>query len=398
MQSELLIPYALGSDGRIVHVNGVTRGLACGCSCPACGQRLVAKKGTIKRHHFAHAVSVNSCESWLHDTAKRLLHQRIADAIAAGEHLPIKWQCQLCNCRHDGNLLKTATAVALESNLMGTDIRPDILLSSAAGQPCALIEIVVTHAPEFHTATYAEDKRLPMLEFHLAESGDLDTLLDTPLFPDLALMPGCPCRHCANCQRRECQTDITAHRWCNTCRDCFTASHRHCQRCQRVEETGNPHIRCDACGECYWDTSEWGTAHRHCRDCGDLMYPTSALKYRRCFCCYMTNLHKLPTCRRRGEDHSHCRQCGKSIKSAYENCYGCHRAQVDEANKEIQKEQEDQTDHEKRWSNADRAERESMLAEWRNRTATRKPALLPDSETLAWEEANRKDRNLSRRR
>ena len=88
---DLLIPYAQGPDGRIVHVDSVPNGKDCGCRCPACGKGLVAKNaGKVKRSHFAHEVHVLSCEGWLHKTAKWMLYWRIADAIAAGENLPIQ--------------------------------------------------------------------------------------------------------------------------------------------------------------------------------------------------------------------------------------------------------------------------------------------------------------------
>lgn len=45
--------YAL-KDGELIHISEADRGLACGCRCPACGEMLVARKGPVKVHHFAH--------------------------------------------------------------------------------------------------------------------------------------------------------------------------------------------------------------------------------------------------------------------------------------------------------------------------------------------------------
>jgi len=51
-----LIPFALReSDQRFVGVGDVAAGLACGCICPSCKSRLIARKGAIKVWHFAHA-------------------------------------------------------------------------------------------------------------------------------------------------------------------------------------------------------------------------------------------------------------------------------------------------------------------------------------------------------
>ena len=62
--------------GNVVHVDEVENGLACGCVCPACGVRLIAKHGQKQAHHFAHD-SGNECSSVLqtalHLAAKAIL-------------------------------------------------------------------------------------------------------------------------------------------------------------------------------------------------------------------------------------------------------------------------------------------------------------------------------------
>ena len=54
----------------------VARGLACGCTCPDCGGALVAKKGALRTHHFAHHRQ-SACsglgESALHEALKNEL-------------------------------------------------------------------------------------------------------------------------------------------------------------------------------------------------------------------------------------------------------------------------------------------------------------------------------------
>lgn len=59
-----------------VRINEVESGLACGCVCPVCGGKLIARKGEHKRHHFAHhnaeACSYNN-ETALHLMAKTII-------------------------------------------------------------------------------------------------------------------------------------------------------------------------------------------------------------------------------------------------------------------------------------------------------------------------------------
>ena len=45
---------AEASDGRLLHIDDVPSGLACDCICPGCSRPLVAKKGRLQAHHFAH--------------------------------------------------------------------------------------------------------------------------------------------------------------------------------------------------------------------------------------------------------------------------------------------------------------------------------------------------------
>ncbi|MCA0050632.1 competence protein CoiA [Mesorhizobium sp. B283B1A] len=46
--------YGLRPDGTLAHISEVQRGIACGCDCPACGGRLVARKGDENVPHFGH--------------------------------------------------------------------------------------------------------------------------------------------------------------------------------------------------------------------------------------------------------------------------------------------------------------------------------------------------------
>jgi hypothetical protein len=75
---DLKLPYGVAGDGRLVQVAQVERGLACGCRCPGCNRRLVAKKGDILRHHFAHESAVR-CVGAFEAMVRGLTRQAIAD-------------------------------------------------------------------------------------------------------------------------------------------------------------------------------------------------------------------------------------------------------------------------------------------------------------------------------
>lgn len=73
------LTYAVSDNGHLVHVDDVPNGEACGCTCPKCGSKLIAKnKGQHNQHHFAHVME-NDCikpeESALHLMAKEILSE-----------------------------------------------------------------------------------------------------------------------------------------------------------------------------------------------------------------------------------------------------------------------------------------------------------------------------------
>lgn len=70
--------YAKNREGRLVHVDSVQNGLSCGCTCPCCGEMLVAKNnGETMQSHFAHYYGTECREA--HET---MLHLMAKDIIA----------------------------------------------------------------------------------------------------------------------------------------------------------------------------------------------------------------------------------------------------------------------------------------------------------------------------
>lgn len=52
--NEMIFSWAEDTNGRMVHVDSVSQGLKCGCTCPCCHERLQARHGEIRAHGFAH--------------------------------------------------------------------------------------------------------------------------------------------------------------------------------------------------------------------------------------------------------------------------------------------------------------------------------------------------------
>lgn len=153
-------------DGQLVAVAEVVSGLACGLVCPLCTRRLVAKKGPVVRHHFAHEaddlICVGARETLLHKLAKQII------AEAKGIWLPplvAQWGT-------DTSTIEPATWLDLDHvalEIWKGGIRPDIIGKSAALDELA-IEVQVTHACGPEKLEAIERKQLATIEIDLSRS------------------------------------------------------------------------------------------------------------------------------------------------------------------------------------------------------------------------------------
>lgn len=171
----LKIPFAL-KNGAIVHISEVESGLRQDCLCPACKNPLVARKGDLKVHHFAHSAETNcQPETVIHLLGKQLLAEKLTEAIKSNTIFPTVWTCSICGELHViKNLLQDVTEVRLEHNL-GT-LRPDLVLMGAAGEVSSIIEIVVSHPPEANVLEYAAVNSVPLFEYHIKTITGLEAI------------------------------------------------------------------------------------------------------------------------------------------------------------------------------------------------------------------------------
>src|SRR5260221_9088120 len=80
---ETKLPYGI-KNGSLTTIDEVDNGLKCACNCPACHSKLVARKGDIKAHHFAHYKSPD-CNAGL----ETVLHKLCKDIIAKEENFTV---------------------------------------------------------------------------------------------------------------------------------------------------------------------------------------------------------------------------------------------------------------------------------------------------------------------
>lgn len=85
---------ALDENKNLIHITDAVRGLACNCTCFECGEIVLARKGEIKEHHFAHASNKDSCaiqpESVLHKYAKQVIIESMGVLLPEVPNLDIE--------------------------------------------------------------------------------------------------------------------------------------------------------------------------------------------------------------------------------------------------------------------------------------------------------------------
>jgi hypothetical protein len=141
-------------DSQFVHIDDVASGLACACYCAQCERPLVAKKGPVLSHHFAHSADDPNCnpspESLIHRYAKQQL------AINATLVLP-GFTVNALHDSNDGNVHHLSwrhhpffqlnvVSVQVEAEVSGYDdtkLIPDVLFETDLGR--VALEVFFRH-------------------------------------------------------------------------------------------------------------------------------------------------------------------------------------------------------------------------------------------------------------
>ncbi len=143
VSKKIQITYAT-KDGKLVFIDNVGNGLACGCKCTKCGESLVTKnKGKIKEHHFAHAID-SDCngESLKHYMAKKEIEEWEALNLPALPPRPRTFGFSYQD--YPRYQMVTFEKVELEKRIGDSKYFADVICTTSNGKQL-VIEIVVTH-------------------------------------------------------------------------------------------------------------------------------------------------------------------------------------------------------------------------------------------------------------
>jgi hypothetical protein len=153
MNNDVQLPYAI-RNAQVVYIEDVDSGLQADCVCPTCGDALIAKKGGIKTHHFAHYQDSDcacATETALHLAAKQIIEQERQLMLP---QVMLKFQGSKSPWVLSKAQRVSVDDVRVESRL-GVHI-PDVL--ARIGDHRLAIEITVTHK--------TDDKKVQCLSRH----------------------------------------------------------------------------------------------------------------------------------------------------------------------------------------------------------------------------------------
>lgn len=158
--------------GELVHISSVERGLKCNCVCPACGEDLIARKGTKMRHHFAHKGDVDGTGSKCKTAGETVIHYLAKEAFKKLKKVNLRIPTGVEQL-HDNNIRLDSSLtippeyrvecevkeVFVEEPIPSLGIVPDITIVT---DKCTIyVEIYVTHrVPDSKIRKYQKDGRL----------------------------------------------------------------------------------------------------------------------------------------------------------------------------------------------------------------------------------------------
>ena len=173
---EILYPYARVAGGDVVHIAQL-EDVHGELSCVACGNAMIAKRGDVVRHHFAHEGAVCPLgETALHWCTKYMIRDSFNWAVQNGQPYEVEWACYVCRLVRTVDLAALYNTAVVEGEpFLG--VRSDVLLTSDDGRVLG-IEGVVSNALTEEKAGLYQAKQVPYILITLRRDDDIDGLRD----------------------------------------------------------------------------------------------------------------------------------------------------------------------------------------------------------------------------
>lgn len=170
MHTQIETAYAF-KNNRLVHISDVTSGLNCGCVCVSCEAALVAKKGQINTHHFAHHAATScagAAETALHLLSKELFKE-LNNIVLPPYFISNKKVLKpgYVVIEHKELIAKGGDVLISEVSLEMTQngFKPDITLT--CNSKSLFVEIAVTNTVKRNKMRSIRRCNVPMIEIRL---------------------------------------------------------------------------------------------------------------------------------------------------------------------------------------------------------------------------------------
>lgn len=174
-----LLDFAIDEKtGALVDIRQVEGGMRCGCICPQCKRRLVARKGPRNRHHFSHhpkdqrlSQCSGSAETGLHIAAKQIVagwQSLMTPALVHVEKGRARFGEEIIVTQSiPGDFFPVQRSVLPDETYWSSDWVPDVVLVGPKGE--LRIEIKVTHGISGQKQLKIERDAIQTLEYDLAK-------------------------------------------------------------------------------------------------------------------------------------------------------------------------------------------------------------------------------------
>lgn len=173
-----LLDFAIDEKtGALVDIRQVESGMRCGCICPQCRRRLVARKGPRNRHHFSHhpkdqriCLCSGGAETGLHIAAKQIIARwpsLMAPALVHAEKGRARFGEEITVTQSiPGDFFPVERSVLPDETYWPGDWVPDVVLFGPKSE--LRIEIKVTHGISVQKQQKIERDGIQTLEYDLA--------------------------------------------------------------------------------------------------------------------------------------------------------------------------------------------------------------------------------------
>ena len=166
---EVSLQFARQGDN-IVHISEVSKGLACNCICEECDSKLIARKGKVRQHHFAHHEKSDCKGAW-----ETLTHEKAKEVIIEEGYINVP--------KPDSFDLVPVHFETVEPEVSIGSYRADVVGTHKSGKRL-VIEIAVTHSCESKKIQYFEEEKISSIEIYM---NDLHSVLSLEEFKEYVL-------------------------------------------------------------------------------------------------------------------------------------------------------------------------------------------------------------------